>query len=54
MTPLASTPVENGILARVPGEYVCKAQCSLPDAGLVPDDEIRVEVDAGWLGRVRH
>jgi hypothetical protein len=37
----------------VPGEYVGGAQNSLPDAALTADDEIRVEVDAGWLGRVR-
>lgn len=52
-TPLSDTHVDNGILARVPGQYVGQAQCSLPDAALTPDDEIRVEVDAGWLGRVR-
>lgn len=53
ITPLPSTRVDNGILGRVPSEHVGKAQCSLPDAALVPDNEIRVEVDAGWLGRVR-
>ncbi|KQV52858.1 hypothetical protein ASC95_08650 [Pelomonas sp. Root1217] len=53
ITPLPSTLVDNGILGRVPSEYVGKAQCLLPDAAVVHDDEIRVEVDAGWLGRVR-
>lgn len=45
-------PVD-GILARVPAQYVGRAQNSLRDAALVPDHDIRVEVDAGWLGRVR-
>lgn len=53
ITPLPSVRIDNGILARVPGEFVGQAQSSLPDAALVPADEIRVEVDAGWLGRVR-
>jgi hypothetical protein len=26
---------------------------SLPEAALAPEDEVCVEVDAGWLGRVR-
>lgn len=53
ITPAPTRFADNGILARVPGEYVGKAQSLLPDAALVLDDEIRVEVDAGWLGRVR-
>jgi len=53
LTPLPSTRLDNGILARVNAEYVGKAQSALPDAALAPDDEIRVDVDAGWLGRVR-
>lgn len=50
---LPSTHADNGILARVPAQYVGQAQSSLPDAALVLDDEISVEVEAGWLGRVR-
>lgn len=53
LSPQTSTLADNGILARVPGQYVGLAQASLPDAALVADEEIRVEVDAGWLGRVR-
>ena len=45
--------MDNGILARVPGQFVGQAQSNLPDAALVNDDEISVEVDAAWLGRVR-
>lgn len=45
--------LDNGILARVPGEYVGKAQSSLPDAALVLANEISIDVDAGGLGRVR-
>ncbi len=44
---------DNGILCHVPAQYIGRAQQALPDAALVPDDEICVEVDAGWLGRVR-
>ncbi|MDG0853577.1 hypothetical protein [Roseateles puraquae] len=44
---------DDGILARVPSQFVGQAQGSLPEAELVPHDEIRIEVDAGWLGRVR-
>ena len=53
ITPLPDTHVDNGILARVPGKYVGQAQHSLPDPALVPDNEISVELDAGWLGQVR-
>lgn len=53
ITPLPNTRADNGILARVPGQYVGQAQRALPVAALMPDDEISVEVDAGWLGRVR-
>lgn len=48
-----SSRIDNGVLARVPSQYVGRAQASLPDAALVADDVISVEVDAGWLGRVR-
>ena len=53
ITPPASGLSDNGILARVPGPYIGRAQSLLPDAALVPEDEICVEVDAGWLGPVR-
>lgn len=53
INPLADTHVDNGILGRVPSPYVGQAQMSLPDPASVPDDEISVEVEAGWLGRVR-
>jgi hypothetical protein len=53
LTTPPDTRTDNGILAHVPGQYVGQAQISLPDAALVTGDEIRVEVDAGWLGRVR-
>jgi hypothetical protein len=53
ITPLPSTRIDNGILGRVPGEFIGSAQLALPDAALTTGDEIRVEVDAGWLGRVR-
>ena len=53
ITPLAPTPVDDGILARVPGQYVVQAAKSLPDPACAVEDELRVEVDAAWLGRVR-
>lgn len=51
--PQSGTHVDNGILARVPGELIGQASMTLPDAATAPDDEMYVEVDAGWLGRVR-
>jgi len=51
--PTASTDVDNGILARVPGQYIGQAIQSLPDAVTATMDEMTVEVDAGWAGRVR-
>jgi hypothetical protein len=53
ITPSASSLPDNGILARVPGSCVARAQSALPDAAGVTEDEICVEVDAGWLGQVR-
>lgn len=53
LSPLPSPRADNGILAKVPSQFVGQAQSALPDAALVPDDEISVEVDAAWLGRVR-
>lgn len=53
LAPLPSSRIDNGILAHVPGQYVGQAQSSLPDAALAADEVISVEVDAGWLGRVR-
>jgi hypothetical protein len=45
--------VGNGILSRVPGEYIGAASQSLPAAVSAPDQVMSVEIDAGWLGRVR-
>lgn len=53
ITPLPDTHVDNGILARVPGEYIAQASKSLPDPACAIDDEMCVEIDAGWAGRVR-
>ena len=50
---LMSTHSDNGILTSVPSQYVGRAHLSLPDAASVPDSEISIEVDAGWLGLVR-
>ena len=53
ITPLPDTHVDNGIMARVPGEYIAQASKSLPDPACATEDEMRVEIDAGWVGRVR-
>ncbi|MCE4556856.1 hypothetical protein [Pelomonas cellulosilytica] len=52
IAPLPSTHVDNGILGRVPSQYVAQALNSLPAPACTVDDEIRVEVDADWAGRV--
>lgn len=44
---------DNGIMTRVPGEYIAQASKSLPDPACATDDEMCVEIDAGWVGRVR-
>jgi len=46
-------PNENGILAKVPGEYVHKAKESLPPVDLAEDRVYEVVVAAGHLGPVR-
>jgi len=50
--PLPSKP-DNGLLARVPGQYIAQACKSLPDPACAIDDEICVEIDAARAGRVR-
>lgn len=52
-TPLPCAHVDNGILARVPGQFIAQASKSLPDPACAIADEICVEVDAAWAGRVR-
>ncbi|MGM9482827.1 hypothetical protein ACS5PN_16655 [Roseateles sp. NT4] len=47
------TPVDHGILARVPGQDVARASKSLPDPACAIADEICVEIDAARVGRVR-
>ena len=44
---------DNGILSRVPGQYIALASKSLPDPACAVDDEMCVEIDAAWAGRVR-
>ncbi|MFT7776501.1 hypothetical protein [Roseateles sp.] len=44
---------DNGILSRVPGQYIAKASKSLPDPACALDDEMCVEIDAARVGRVR-
>lgn len=51
--PLPATRDDNGILARVPGQYLAIASRSLPDPACAIADEMCVEIDADWVGRVR-
>jgi hypothetical protein len=52
-TPLPDPP-SNGILGRLPSQYVAAASKTLPDPKATPGDLIQAEVDTGdWGGRVR-
>ena len=53
ITELPSTRVDNGILGRVPSQYIAQASKSLPDPACATEDEMCVEIDAAWAGRVR-
>jgi hypothetical protein len=55
ITPLPDTHVDNGILARVPAQYLGAATNSLPDPTTATEDVMCVEVDTTkmWHGRVR-
>lgn len=46
-------PGANGILARIPGQYVSAAVSLLPPAALTQELHQEVEMDAGPAGRVR-
>jgi hypothetical protein len=43
----------NDLLARVPGQFIAQASRSLPDPACAIDDEMQVDIEAGWVGRVR-
>jgi hypothetical protein len=47
VAPPSDTHVDNGILARVPSQFIGKALMTLPEAALAPDGQMHVEVDAG-------
>jgi len=47
------TQPSNSILARVPGQYIARGSRSLPDPATALEEEMSVEIDAGWVGRVR-
>ncbi|WP_457424287.1 hypothetical protein [Roseateles sp. P5_E7] len=53
ITPRSSPQADNGILARVPSQFIAQASKSLPDPACAVDDEMSVEIDAAWAGRVR-
>lgn len=43
---------DNGILTKVPGEYVAQGAQSLPDPATATADTMIVALDAGWVGPV--
>ena len=53
ITPSPSPRADDGILARVPSRYIAQACKSLPDPACAVEDEMFVEIDAAWAGRVR-
>lgn len=48
---MTSTP-DTGILAQVPGACIAAGINGLPRPGSDGPQEMKVEVDAGWVGRV--
>ena len=44
---------DDGFLSRVPGQYIAQASKTLPDPACAVDDEMHVEIDTAWAGRVR-
>ncbi|MDF3823021.1 hypothetical protein P3G55_24215 [Leptospira sp. 96542] len=44
---------DNGILAKVGGQYIAQAMQTLPIAPTSKVAEAVAEIDAGWVGRVR-
>lgn len=44
---------DNGVLSKVPSQCVSIACKSLPDPACATVEEMQVEVDAEWMGRVR-
>lgn len=50
---LSSKYSDDGILARVPSQFVVQASKSLPDPACALDDELSVDVEAAWVGPVR-
>lgn len=50
---LSSAPGANGILGRIPGQYIAEAVRLLPPAATTPQLHLEVELDAGPDGKVR-
>lgn len=48
----AGSPIDSGILAKLPGGAVAAGIHGLPTAGPTGPQELKAEVDAGWVGRV--
>ncbi len=53
LSPQLSGVADNGILARVPSQFVAQAARTLPDPACSLDDLMSVDIEAAWAGRVR-
>lgn len=50
---LPLTRTDNGILARVPSQFIAQAGRTLPDPACAVEDQMQVEIDTDFVGRVR-
>lgn len=53
LTSLPATHTDNGILARVPSQFIAQAGRTLPDPSCAIEEQMQVEIEADWLGLVR-
>lgn len=51
--PFQATHTDNGILARVPSQFIAQAGRTLPDPACAIEEQVQVDIQAGWLGLVR-
>ena len=53
LTSQRPSQTDNGILARVPSQFIAQAGRTLPDPACAIEEQLQVEIDADWLGLVR-
>jgi len=53
LTSQLPTQADNGILARVPSQFIAQAGRTLPDPACAIEEQLHVEIDADWMGLVR-